>query len=49
MSVLYYNIRVVAIDLPGYGDSDKPKDADFYRIDNMVDLFPEIIHGLGTF
>ena len=38
---------MVAIDLPGYGESDKPKHVDFYKMANLVDLFPEIIHSLG--
>ncbi|XP_067933533.1 epoxide hydrolase 4-like [Watersipora subatra] len=39
--------RVVAIDLPGYGDSDKPADKDFYSVTSLVDTIAQIIIELG--
>ena len=40
-------IRVVALDLPGYGDSDSPRRLDRYSADSLVPLIQEFITALG--
>ena len=42
--------RVIAIDLPGHGLSDKPDDASVYRVESMVAVVRELIdsEGLGV-
>lgn len=41
--------RVVAVDLRGYGDSDKPNGRDAYKIDRLVNDVRQIIEMLGMF
>lgn len=38
---------VIAVDMRGYGDSDKPKGLKSYRIENMVQDIKELVHELG--
>ena len=38
---------MVAIDLPGYGDSDKPADKAHYTVDALTDTIAAIIAQLG--
>ncbi|XP_046463905.1 epoxide hydrolase 4-like isoform X1 [Daphnia pulex] len=40
--------RVVAVDLRGYGDSDKPNGRDAYKMDKLVDDVRQIIDILGN-
>ncbi len=40
-------LRVVAVDLRGYGDSDKPNGRDAYKMDRLVDDVRQIIGILG--
>lgn len=39
--------RVVALDLPGYNDSDKPADLDAYRLEALTDTVAEVVRALG--
>lgn len=39
--------RVVAIDMPGYGGSDKPKDKEFYTQESLADCIAGVIRALG--
>lgn len=46
--IIYYSTySVVAIDLRGYGDSEKPAGKSEYSIQNLVKDIKEIIEGLG--
>ena len=38
---------VVAVDMRGYGDSDKPTKSDYYKLDTLVDDIRELIEVLG--
>src|SRR6476469_10070054 len=39
--------RVVAVDLPGHGLSDKPSDREMYQLDALVETVGEVIEQLG--
>ncbi|NJR66081.1 MAG: alpha/beta fold hydrolase, partial [Leptolyngbyaceae cyanobacterium CRU_2_3] len=39
--------KVVAIDLRGYNDSDKPSDPKAYRMEELIKDVAEVIRGLG--
>lgn len=39
--------RVVAVDMRGYGESDKPRGRDAYRMERLVDDVRQIIDKLG--
>ncbi|PPR26914.1 MAG: Haloalkane dehalogenase [Alphaproteobacteria bacterium MarineAlpha9_Bin4] len=39
--------RVIAIDLPGFGRSDKPKDENFFNFDSYRNIILSIIHNLN--
>nr|KAG5698659.1 hypothetical protein BaRGS_003173 [Batillaria attramentaria] len=41
------SFRVVAIDLRGYGDSDKPTDVSSYDVSKLVDDVKQLISALG--
>lgn len=41
------HFKVVAPDLRGYGETDKPKDIREYRIDKLVTDVVELIHSFG--
>lgn len=36
-------LRAVAIDLPGFGRSDKPANSEIYKIENLVELLDEFV------
>lgn len=42
------NFRVVAVDLKGFGDSDKPSWRKLYRIKIIVSEMEQLIHALGV-
>lgn len=46
-SELTKDYRIVAIDMRGYGDSDKPKGVENYRIEKLVEDIRQAIHTLG--
>uniref|UniRef100_A0A2C9KII3 AB hydrolase-1 domain-containing protein n=1 Tax=Biomphalaria glabrata TaxID=6526 RepID=A0A2C9KII3_BIOGL len=41
------DFRVVAVDMRGYGDSDKPKGLENYKMDVLVQDVQELIEALG--
>lgn len=41
--------RVVAVDLRGYGDSDKPSGISQYKMDKLIKDVKQIITALGMF
>uniref|UniRef100_A0A1B0DA77 AB hydrolase-1 domain-containing protein n=1 Tax=Phlebotomus papatasi TaxID=29031 RepID=A0A1B0DA77_PHLPP len=41
------NLMCIAVDMRGYGDSDKPKGLASYKMDNMVDDLRALVKGLG--
>ena len=41
--------RVVAVDMRGYGDSDKPKSMSAYKREMLVEDMREFIEQLGEF
>lgn len=45
---IYNNFRVIAVDMRGYGDSDKPKNVTDYTIDKMVADIRSLITELGN-
>lgn len=47
ISELAQNFKVVALDLRGYNDSDKPKDANAYHIIELMKDVQGVIKGLG--
>jgi pimeloyl-ACP methyl ester carboxylesterase len=44
--VLAQNYKVVALDMRGYNDSDKPKERDAYRMDVLVKDIEGVVRGL---
>lgn len=40
--------RVIALDLKGFGDSDKPTRRNRYRIDTLLEELKDLIIGLGV-
>lgn len=40
-------VRVVALDMRGYGDSDKPQKLENYALDNLIEDTPAVIKALG--
>lgn len=40
---------MVAIDLPGYGESDKPADMSTYEAIALIDTIADIIKELGCY
>ncbi|PAA86653.1 hypothetical protein BOX15_Mlig013242g1 [Macrostomum lignano] len=46
-SDLAKNYRIVAIDMRGYGDSDKPRGVENYRIEKLVEDIRQAINSLG--
>ena len=47
--LMWIHFRVVAIDLPGYGGSDKPEGQEPYLADNLVRYLSEVITELGKY
>lgn len=43
----HYFFRVVAVDMRGYGDSDKPQELDAYEVPVMVQDIKELVTALG--
>lgn len=43
----FYSSRCVALDMRGYGDSDKPKGVSPYEVDKLSDDIKSVITGLG--
>jgi pimeloyl-ACP methyl ester carboxylesterase len=41
--------RTVAVDMRGYGDSDKPAGLEDYKMCHLVNDIKEIIEALGTY
>jgi len=39
----------VAVDMRGYGDSDKPQELENYALDYLVEDVPSLIRKLGWF
>jgi pimeloyl-ACP methyl ester carboxylesterase len=39
----------VAIDMRGYGDSDKPSDIKNYRMEYLVDDIKQVVDALGLY
>ncbi|XP_060524172.1 epoxide hydrolase 4-like [Cylas formicarius] len=46
--ILSVNFRVVALDLKGFGDSDKPVWRNNYRLDTILEELREFIYSLGV-
>ncbi len=44
-----FTIRTVAVDMRGYGESDKPSGVVNYTIDKLVDDVRELIEALGMY
>ena len=42
-----HDYQVVAVDLRGYNDSDKPQDVEAYKISELIQDIRGIIQGLG--
>ena len=40
--------RVVAIDLPGYGDSDKPARKDAYKVEELTENIKQFLLEMGV-
>lgn len=40
--------RVIALDLKGFGDSDKPANKNSYRIEILIDELKQIVFALGA-
>ncbi|CAH1183250.1 unnamed protein product [Phaedon cochleariae] len=47
--VLSQHFRVVALDLKGFGDSDKPVWRTSYKIDKILKEIEDFVHALGVF
>lgn len=46
MSILGTEFQILAIDLPGFGKSSKPRNDKFYQTDFLVQLIDDILHEL---
>jgi pimeloyl-ACP methyl ester carboxylesterase len=44
-----FSNRTVAVDMRGYGDSDKPGTLEDYKMSHLVNDIKEIIEALGTY
>ncbi len=42
-----FGFHAVAIDLPGFGGSDKPPDMNYYTIENFAQAVAEFMHKIG--
>ncbi|KAL1131664.1 hypothetical protein AAG570_011277 [Ranatra chinensis] len=42
------HFRVVAVDLKGFGDSDKPESQRNYKVDKLIEELREFVHALGS-
>ncbi|CAG0895505.1 unnamed protein product [Darwinula stevensoni] len=47
--LLEFSNQVVAVDLRGYGESDKPEDKHAYHMNNLVDDIRQLIPALGAY
>lgn len=48
MNNLNFYYRVIALDLKGFGDSDKPESRRCYRVDILVNELHDLIDALGV-
>ena len=44
-----YFHRTVAIDMRGYGDSEKPSGVEHYAIDHLVSDVKQVVEALGSY
>jgi hypothetical protein len=44
-----YFFRTVAIDMRGYGDSEKPSGVEHYAMDHLVNDVKQVVEALGSY
>ena len=44
-----YFYRTVAIDMRGYGDSEKPSGVEHYAMDHLVNDVKQVVEALGSY
>jgi len=45
----FYFPRTVAIDMRGYGDSEKPAGVEHYAMDHLVSDVKQVVEALGSY